>query len=106
MHCAADEFREIIEKRWRKLRSKPTKPEQTWLIPQPSRSTWGDSIEFNKVNLVREMIRYKPRINNKNDAKCMDTYLIGAPELELVMTKLGPVKDNLAFEAPLLDFLP
>ena len=35
----------------------------------------------------------------------MDTYLIGAPESELVMTKLGPVKDSLPVEAPLLDIL-
>ena len=101
----ADEFRETIEKRWRKLRSEPTRPEQTWLIPQPSRSTWSDSREFNKVNFVREMVGYRPRINTKNSAKCMDTYLKGAPESELVMTKLGPVKDYLPVEAPLLDFL-
>ena len=62
----ADEFREIIKTRWRDLRSKSTDPEKTRLIPQPSRSSWGDSREFNKVNLVREMVGYKPRINNKN----------------------------------------
>ena len=101
----ADEFREIIKTRWRELRSKSTDPEQTWLIPQPSRSSWGDSREFNKVNLVREMIGYKPRINNKNNAKCMDTYLKGALELELVITKLGLIKDYLPVDAHLLDYL-
>ena len=79
--------------------------EQTWLIPQPKRSAWGDSKEFNQVNLVREMVRYKPRINNKNDAKCMDTYLKDAPESELVITKLGSIDDYLPVEAPLLDYL-
>ena len=54
---------------------------------------------------MSEMIGYKPRINNKTHAKSMDTYLIGAPESELVMTKQGPVKDYLPVEAPLLDFL-
>ena len=100
-----DEFREIIKKRWRKLRGKPTRTEQTWLIPQPSKSTWSDSLEFIKVNLVREMVGYKPRINNKKDAKCMDTYRLSTPESELVMTKLGPVKGYLPVEAPLLDLL-
>ena len=57
------------------------------------------------MNLVREMIGYKPRINNKNDAKCMDTYLKDAPESELVITMLGSVKDYLPVEAPLLDYL-
>ena len=71
----AEEFRTIVEKRWEEVRSKPSNPEQTWLIRQPSRNSWGDMRDFNKVNLVREIIGYKPRINNKNDAKCMDTYL-------------------------------
>ena len=39
----ANEFRTIIENRWEELRSKPTNPEQTWLIPQPSRSSWRDT---------------------------------------------------------------
>ena len=73
--CGANEFRVIIETRWKKLQSKPTEPEQTWLIPQPSRSAWGDSREFNKVNLVREMIRYNPGINNKKDEKCLTNLL-------------------------------
>ena len=68
-------------------------------------SPWSDSGLFNKVNLVREIIGYKPRINNKNDAKCMETYLLRAPELELVMTKLGPDSEYLPVKAPLLDFL-
>ena len=50
------------------------------------------------------MIGYKQRINNKNDTKCMDTYLRGALESELVITKLGPVKDYLPVDAPLLDY--
>ena len=57
------------------------------------------------MNLMSEMIGYKTRINSKNDAKCMDTYLIDALGSELVITKLGSVKDYLPVEAPLLDFL-
>ena len=95
----ADELRETIEKRWGKLRNELFRTEQTCLIPQPSRRAWSDSREFNKVNLVKEMVGYRPRISNKNDAKCMDTYLLSAPESELVMTKLGPVKDYLPVEA-------
>ena len=73
--CGAEEFKVTIEKRWRKLRSKPSTADQAWLIPHPNRSAWSDSREFNKVNLGREIVGYKPRINTKNDAKCMDTYL-------------------------------
>ena len=51
------------------------------------------------------MVGYKPKINNKNNAKCMNTYLLIAPESEVVMTKLGPLKDYLPVEAPLLDYL-
>ena len=49
----AEDFQTIIEKRWEEVRCKPSNPEQTWLIPQPSRNWWGDTREFNKVNLVR-----------------------------------------------------
>ena len=51
------------------------------------------------------MVGYRPRINNKNNAKCMEAYLRVAPESELVMTKLDPVKDYLPVEATLWDFL-
>ena len=57
------------------------------------------SREFHKVSLVKEIVRYRPRINNKNDAKCMDTYLNRAPESELVMTTLGPDIDYLPVQA-------
>ena len=39
------------------------------------------------MKLVREMVGYRPRINNKKDAKCLDTNLLNAPESELVLTK-------------------
>ena len=57
------------------------------------------------MNLVKVMVGYKPRINTKSDAKCMDDYLRIAPKSELVMTYLGPDLDYLPVEAPLLDFL-
>ena len=101
----AEYFRTIIEKRWEELRSKPSNPEQAWLIPQPSRNSWGDTRDFNKVSLVSQIIGYKPRINNKNDAECMDKYIREAPESDLGITKLGKVKDYLPVDAPLLDYL-
>ena len=73
--------------------------------PEPSRNSWGDTRAFNKVNMVCEIIGYKPRINNKNIAKCMDKYLQEAPESEIAITKLGNVKDYLLVDAILLDFL-
>ena len=35
--CGANEFKETIVKRWRKLRSEPSTMEQAWLITHPSR---------------------------------------------------------------------
>ena len=87
----AEDFQTIIEKRWEELWSKPSNLHQALLIPQPSRNSWGDTREFNKLSLVSQIIRYKPRINNKNDAKRMDKYLREAPESDLVATKLGKV---------------
>ena len=87
------------------LRSKPSNLEQAWFILQPSRSSWGDTKDFNQVSLVSQIIGYKPKINNKNDAKCMDKYLRETPELDLVIMKLGEVKDYLLVDAPLIDNL-
>ena len=58
-----------------------------------------------KVSLVTQIKGNKPRINNKNNNKCMDKYLRKAPESELVITKLGDVKDHLPVEALLLYYL-
>ena len=101
----AKEFRVEIEERWKRVRSKPSKLEQAWLIPQPGRSSWGDKKIFNKVSLVSQIIGYKPRLNNKKDAKCMEKFLQEAPESDLVIAKLGKVKDYLPVDAPLLDYL-
>ena len=101
----AKDFLTIIEKRWEKLRREPSNPEQAWLIPQPSRNTWGDSREFNKVSLVSQIIGYKQRINNKNYAKCMYKYLWEAPESDFLITKLGKMEVYLPVNIPLLDYL-
>ena len=74
------------------------------MIPQPSRNISGDSREFNKVSLVSQNFGYRPGINTKNNAKCMDKYLWEAPESDLVITKLGKVEDYLPVETPLLDY--
>ena len=80
--------------------------EQSWLIPaHPTRSAWSNSREFHKVSLVKHIVGYKPKINNQNDSKCMDIFLKRVPESELVMTNLGPDKDYLPAQAPLLDYL-
>ena len=55
--------------------------------------------------LISQIIGYRPRINTKSDAMCIDKYGQEAPEFELVMTKLGNVKDHLSVEPPLLDYL-
>ena len=101
----AEDFQTIIEERWEEPRSKPSNPKQAGLIPQPCRNSWGDTREFNKVSLVSQIIGYKPRTNNKNNAKCMDKYLREAPESDLVITKLGKVKDYLPVNASLLNYL-
>ena len=98
-------FREKIEERWRDVRKKRSAVEQSWLIPHPTRSTWSNSREFLKVSKVKRIVGYKPRINNQNNSKCMDTFLKRAPESELVMNNLGPDKDYLPARAPLLDYL-
>ena len=40
----AEEFRTIVERRWEEVRSKPSNPEQTWLIPSLA-GTLGEILE-------------------------------------------------------------
>ena len=101
----ASEFRRKIEKRWDKERSKTTSQDQSWLIPQPEESSWGDSKTINKVNLVKEIIGYKPRINMNCDAKNMNNYLNRSSKDKLITTKTGLSEGYLPMGAPLLDFL-
>ena len=100
----ATEFKQSIEKRWDE-RNKTSTPDQTWLIPQPTSSSWGDSNDYNKVNLVKNIIGYKPRINTKNDKKNMRSYLEKSSKSELVIPKGGTNERYLPMGAPLLDFL-
>ena len=57
------------------------------------------------MSLVSQAIGYRPRINIKSDAKCLDKYLWEASKAKLVITKLGSVKDYLPVDAQLLDYL-
>ena len=54
---------------------------------------------------MSQIFGYKPRINNKNGAKCMDKYLREAPKSDLVITKLGKVKDYLFGDSSMLNYL-
>ena len=68
-------------------------------------SSWGDYKDYNKVNLVKNIISYKPRINNKNDEKNMRIYLEKSSKSELVIPRGGINEKYLPMGAPLLDFL-
>ena len=101
----ATKFKRIVEKRLDEERNKTSTPSQTLLIPQPSSSFWGDSKDYNKVNLVKNIKGYKPRINTQNDEKKRRIYLEKSPKSELVIPKGGINKKYLPMGAPLLDFL-
>ena len=101
----APEFRRSVEKRWDEESNRTFTPSQTWLIPQPRLNSWGDSKIYNKVNLVKDMKGYKPRINTKDDERNMRTYLKKSPKDELVIPKAGLNEEYLPMGAPLLDFL-
>ena len=71
-----DEFRAIIEDRWGRIRRELSKP--------------GG---------------YRPRINTKWDALCMNKYLQEVPEDKLIISTSGNMEDYLPTEARLLDYL-
>ena len=71
----ASEFKQIVEKRLDEERNRISTPSQTWLIPHPKSSSWGDLKDYNKVSLVKNIIGYTPRINTKGDERNMRIYL-------------------------------
>ena len=71
----ANEFKQTVEKRWDEERNRISTPSQTWLIPHPKSSSWGDLKDYNKVSLVKNIIGYTPRINTKGDERNMRIYL-------------------------------
>ena len=91
--------------RWDEERAKTSIPAQTWLIPQPRSNSWGDSKLHNKVNLVRDMIGYKPRINTKDDEKNIRLYLNKSFKDKLVIPRTGLDEEFMPMGEPLLDFL-
>ena len=101
----ATEFRQRIETRWDEERAKTSTPSQTWLIPQPRSNSWGDSKLHNKVNLVKDMIGYKPRIYTKDDERNMRLYLKKSFKDKLVTPRTGLDEEFMPMGAPLLDFL-
>ena len=103
--AGAKKFKQRIETRWDEERAKTSSISQTWLIPQPRSNSWGDKQLHNKVNLVKDMIGYKPRINTKDDERNMRLYLRQSFKDKLVIPKTGLNKEFLPMRAPLLDFL-
>ena len=103
--AGAREFKQRIETRWDEERAKTSSPSQTWLIPQPRSNSWGDTKLHNKVNLMKDMIGYKPRINTKDDEKKIRLYLRKLLKDKLVIPKTGLNEEFLPMGAPLLDFL-
>ena len=101
----AKEFKQKIEARWDEERAKTSSISQTWLIPQPISNSWGDKRPYNKVNLVKDMIGYKPKINTKDDERNMRLYLRQSFKDKLVIPKSGLDEEFLPMGAPLLDFL-
>ena len=57
------------------------------------------------MNLVKDMIGYKPRINTKDDERNMRTYLKKSFKDKLKIPRTGLDKEFLPMGAPLLDFL-
>ena len=101
----ANEFKQTVEKRWDEERNRISTPSQTWLIPHPKSSSWGDLKDYNKVSLVKNTIGSTPRINTKGDERNMRIYLERSSKSELAIPKGGTNERYLPMGAPLLDFL-
>ena len=70
-----EEFRRRIKKRMLQQRRMDVSPQMMMLIPPQERKVWGEKRIGNKVDMIAEMVGYKPRINSGRDDPCMSLYL-------------------------------
>jgi hypothetical protein len=72
---STDDFVRRIKRRIEGERAKQCDESMRMLIPQIGEKAWGEKRAGNKVDMIGEMVKFKPRINTGNDNACMKKYL-------------------------------
>jgi len=99
------EFADTVERRIKEKRSKRVDDHMRMLIPQCGEKVWGEKRIGNKVDMISEMIGYKPKINRGRDEACMEKYLGRVSRSGLDRPSMLHKDQFLPAEAPLLDYL-
>ena len=100
-----EEFRRRIKERMLQQRRMDVSPQMMMLIPPQETKVWGEKRIGNKIDMIAEMIGYKPRINSGRDDPCMSLYLSRVSRSGLDQPSMLTREQFLPVDAPLLDFL-
>ena len=102
---STEDFARRIKRRIEEERSKQYDESMRMLIPQIGEKVWGEKRAGNKVDMIGEMVKFKPRINTGNDNACMKKYLSCVSRDRLDQPSMLRREKFLPVDAPLLDYL-
>ena len=102
---STEDFTRTIKRRTEDERSKEYDASMRMLIPQLGEKLWGEKRIGNKVDMIAEMVGFRPRINTGRDAICMDSYLSAVSKDGLDHPTMLQRDQFLPVGAPLLDYL-
>ena len=102
---STEDFVRRIKRRIEGERAKQYDESMRMLIPQIGEKAWGEKRVGNKVDMIGEMVKFKPRINTGNDNACMKKYLYRVSRDGLDQPSMLRRDQFLPVDAPLLDYL-
>ena len=102
---STEDFVRRIKRRIEGERAKQYDESMRMLIPQIGEKAWGEKRAGNKVDMIAEMVKFKPRINTGNDNACMKKYLSRVSRDGLDQPSMLRRDQFLPVDAPLLDYL-
>ena len=101
----SEKLKKMANERLNKARSTTPARGSDLLIKQSPVISWGKNKKFDKNKLIRQFIKYYPKMGRNRDEACMRRYLNNVMITGLNNTQLGSMSEFLPARAPLVDFL-
>ena len=101
----AGELEDAVKRRLELQRSKTVKELMSLLVSHRGEKVWGEKRVGSKVEMVAQIVGFRPKINTGRDTSCMDVYLNRVSRSGLDMPTMMTQEQFLPAGAPLLDFL-
>ena len=94
-----------VRRRIAQQRSRPVTEEMSLLLTHAGEKVWGEKRIGIKVDMLAQIVGFKPKINTGKDQVCMQRYVTRVSKSGLNMPTMLSLEQFLPAGAPLLDFL-